>query len=473
MRIVYTLLFLTVCLTSYAQSPFAGSWSGKLQVGVTMRLVFHVKDSVGLHATMDSPDQNAFGFKADEAIVRGDSITILFNRIRGKYMALLQTINDKQQLNGKWYQSGMQFPLVMDRGEAPAPLRPQTPKAPFNYVVEDVVYTNADKSVTLGATLTKPNGSGKFPVLILITGSGQQDRDETLMSHKPFWVIADHLTKNGFAVLRVDDRGMGESRGEIWNATSDDFANDVITSMNYLKTRNDIDLKKIGLLGHSEGGLIAPIVATKTKDVAFMVLLAGPSVKGAEVLDEQRSAIMKSNGISEPVVDEIEILSRKTTNIIITAKTKEEAQATITEIIKLWMPKASSDAKEALTVTSEKQADAYANQVVSRMYVPWFRYFLQFDPAPVLVKSKCPVLAVYGSKDIQVIPSQNVEPMKQALSKSRKAKDFSIVELEGLNHLFQKCNTCTLAEYGELTQTFSEDALTVITDWLKQTVSKK
>jgi pimeloyl-ACP methyl ester carboxylesterase len=462
-----------MCFTSvYAQSQFAGDWSGKLQVGVPMRMVFHVKDSAGIHVTMDSPDQNAFGFKADQAIIHGDSITILFNRIRGKYKALLQTVNDKQELNGFWHQSGMQFLLLMQRGESPAPLRPQTPKAPFNYVVEDVVYTNADKSVTLGGTLTRPKGNGKYPALILITGSGQQDRDETILGHKPFWVIADFLTKNGFAVLRVDDRGMGKSMGEIENVTSEDFANDVMTSIHYLKTRSDIELKKIGLIGHSEGGMIAPMVAAKTKDVAFMVLVAGPAVKGDEVLNEQRVAILNASGINLTAVREIDVLSRKITQLVIDSKTKEEALVRGEGEIKQWASSAGSEAKAALNITSDDQAKAYATQTINQMYVPWFRYFLQYDPAPVLEKSKCPVLALYGEKDIQVIPSQNSEPMKRILGKSRKTGEFEVVEIKGVNHLFQKCNSCTLAEYGELTETFSEEALHVITDWVKQVTKK-
>ncbi len=473
MRFICLLSFFVMCFTSvYAQSQFAGDWSGKLQVGVPMRMVFHVKDSAGIHVTMDSPDQNAFGFKADQAIIHGDSITILFNRIRGKYKALLQTVNDKQELNGFWHQSGMQFLLLMQRGESPAPLRPQTPKAPFNYVVEDVVYTNADKSVTLGGTLTRPKGNGKYPALILITGSGQQDRDETILGHKPFWVIADFLTKNGFAVLRVDDRGMGKSMGEIENVTSEDFANDVMTSIHYLKTRSDIELKKIGLIGHSEGGMIAPMVAAKTKDVAFMVLVAGPAVKGDEVLNEQRVAILNASGINLTAVREIDVLSRKITQLVIDSKTKEEALVRGEGEIKQWASSAGSEAKAALNITSDDQAKAYATQTINQMYVPWFRYFLQYDPAPVLEKSKCPVLALYGEKDIQVIPSQNSEPMKRILGKSRKTGEFEVVEIKGVNHLFQKCNSCTLAEYGELTETFSEEALHVITDWVKQVTKK-
>lgn len=473
MRIFCTLLLITSIVAVEAQSPFVGNWSGKLQVGVSMRLVFHIKDSTGIHATMDSPDQNAFGFKADNAVIHGDSITMLFNRIRGKYRALLQIENNKPQLKGTWYQGGMELPLNMERGEAPPPLRPQTPKPPFDYDVEDVVYTNADKSVTLGATLTKPNGSGKFPVIILITGSGQQDRDETILGHKPFWVIADHLTKHGFAVLRVDDRGMGKSTGMSPDVTSQDFADDVIASINYLKTRTDIDVKKIGLLGHSEGGMIAPMVAAKTKDVAFMILLAGPAVKGIEVINEQQVAIQKASGMNEAVIRELDLASRKLRQIVVKAKTKEDAVAQVDVLLTTWLSTASDAAKAVLAVSSDEKKRKFVESTVNQLYSPWYRYFLQYDPAPALEKSNCPVLAIFGEKDLQVLSSQNMEPMKRILAKSRKPANFSVVEIRGANHLFQTCKACTIPEYGELTETISEETLTVISDWLRQTVVNK
>jgi pimeloyl-ACP methyl ester carboxylesterase len=472
MRIIFALLVSVAFAGVNAQNPFAGDWSGKLEVGVSMRLVLHIKDSTGIHATMDSPDQKAFGFKADNTIITGDSIKIFFNRIGGKYVAVIELKGDEPKLNGTWYQGGMQFPLSMERGVAPALQRPQTPKPPFNYAVEDVVYTNADKSVTLGGTITRPTATGKYPAIILITGSGQQDRDETILSHKPFWVIADHLTKNGFAVLRVDDRGMGKSKGELENVTSQDFANDVITSINYLKTRSDIDLKKIGLIGHSEGGMIAPMVAAKTKDVAFMVLLAGPAVRGDEVINEQRVAIMKASGTDSVVVREIDAIGRKIMGIVMDSKTKDEALLKAESATRQWASAARSDSKAVLNITSDDKIKTYVSQSINQLYVPWFRYFLQYDPAPALERSKCQVLAMYGEKDIQVIPSQNSEPMKRILSKSRKAGEFRVVEMKGLNHLFQKCNSCSLAEYGELTETFSEEALRVITDWLKLVTKK-
>ncbi len=472
MKFTSLFLFLLMCFSAQAQSQFAGDWSGKLNVGVAMRLVLHIKDSTGIHVTMDSPDQGAFGLKASHAMVNGDSIKIFFNRIGGKYIAVLQSEAGQSKLNGTWYQGAMQLPLSMEPGVKPGNARPQTPKPPFDYKVEDVSYSNADKSVTLGATITVPKGSGKFPVLVLISGSGQQDRDETLLGHKPFWVLADHLTKNGFAVLRVDDRGTGKSTGDVANATSEDFANDVITSINYLKTRSDIDTKQIGLLGHSEGGIIAPLVASKTKDVAFMAFLAGPSVKGSDVINEQRVEILKANGVAEAIVREVDVIFREITQVVINSKTKEEALAQSEVAVTNWLAKAGSGAKAVLGIASDDAIKGFVAQTLSQMYSPWFRYFLQFDPAPVLAKTKIPVLAVFGEKDIQVLPKQNLEPMKRALAKSRKPSGFSVVEIKGVNHLFQKCNSCTITEYGELTETISEETLQILTDWLKRTVFK-
>lgn len=470
MRSVFTFFLLVTSIVSPAQSPLAGDWSGKMQAGAaSMRLVLHIKDSVGIHVSMDSPDQNAFGFKADQATITGDSITVLFTSIRGKYRSVLATENGRQQLKGVWSQGGMQLPLVLERGAGAALVRPQTPKPPFAYRVDDVTYTNTDSSVTLGATLTVPAGPGKYPAVILITGSGLQDRDETLFGHKPFWVIADHLTRNGFAVLRVDDRGVGKSTGDGANATSEDFANDVITSINYLKARPEIDVRQIGLLGHSEGGMIAPIVAAKTKDVAFMILLAGPSVKGSAVLKEQRAAIFRVSGVPEQTVSEINALYDEVTRVVIHAGTKSQALTDVEAMVKKWNTSAGTETKTILQTGSEEQVKKFADQVVKQLYSPWFKYFLQFEPAPVLAKSKCPVLALYGEKDIQVVSSQNLEPMKRILAQTRKPENFSVQEIRHVNHLFQKCTACTVAEYGELTETFSAETLALITDWLKRT----
>jgi len=247
---------------------------------------------------MDSPDQGAKGIACDKVTVDGNSINITSTMIGGSYTGSLS--EDKKTITGKFNQGGGSFDLILGKGEIPAAKpKPQTPQPPFIYHSEDVEYDNSDKSVHLSGTLTYPSSGSKFPAVILISGSGQQDRDENIMGHKPFMVIADRLTKLGFAVLRVDDRGIGKSTGEVAKASSSDFAKDVITSIEYLGKRSEIDLNRIGLMGHSEGGLIASIVAAERKDISFVVLLAGPGINGAALLAVQGEQILLKSGVSK------------------------------------------------------------------------------------------------------------------------------------------------------------------------------
>lgn len=471
--IKYTLLllFIPASLVAAAQpSKMTGDWAGSLQVNmrVQLRLVFHIKDSVQLTATLDSPDQGAFGIVCDEVITKNDSVYITIKRIRGKFYGLYVVQNDTAQLNGFWQQGPNKLPLSL-RKVLPVSLkqqRPQHPVAPFPYNVEEVQYSNKDGNVALAGTLTLPKTTAKVAAVILITGSGPQDRDETIFGHKPFWVIADALTKQGYAVLRVDDRGTGKSKGDVINATSLDFASDVLTSLDYLKTRTEINPKQIGLLGHSEGGIISALVAAKRKDVAFMVLLASPSVPGHAVIEEQGVALMKVKGVPPSVVEEFRGISRTLSQTVSQAGTKEMAREAFSNEMRKWFLAASPQAKAMLGSQTESDVVAYAGRSVDQTYNPWFRYFLQFDPAPEIKKSTCPVLALYGERDIQVIPSRNMLPMQLALKASRKGESFSVQEVKAVNHLFQHCKTCTIEEYGNLTETFATGALDLIAQWI-------
>jgi len=298
-RKILLVLFVQFAFIAFAAAQnhdkFMGTWEGKLNVGVELRIVFHILDDGrgGLASTADSPDQNAYGLVCNSTSFGGDQIKIEMLKQNAKFSGKLA---DDSTINGTFTQ-GMDVPLQLKKvvkiSEAKKSNRPQTPQPPFPYQLDSLEYDNADKTVHLGATLTYPKGNGPFPAAILITGSGQEDRDETIFGHKPFAIIADYLTRNGFAVLRVDDRGTGKSKGEVLKATSLDFANDVMTSMDYLKSRKEIDKNKIGLVGHSEGGLIASIIITKRKDVAFIISLSGPGMKGADILADQNEVIMR------------------------------------------------------------------------------------------------------------------------------------------------------------------------------------
>lgn len=338
--------------------------------------------------------------------------------------------------------------------------RPQEPKEPFNYTSEDITFINyAAANIQLAGTLTLPKNIKNPPVAILISGSGAQNRNEELMGHKPFLVLADYLTKNGIAVLRYDDRGVGESKGDFQKATTFDFATDVEAAIDYLKSRKDVDITKIGLIGHSEGGLIAPMVAYKNKDVAFIVLLAGPGVNGADILITQTRKAGELAGTPAGFLDENEKLANIIYDIIRTN--------TDNEVIKTKITNALNDYKtnNPMSVLAPYITPAMIEQQLGILKSEWLRNFIRIEPKDYLEKTMCPVLALNGSKDFQVIPEVNLEAIKNALEKAEN-KDVTIKELNGLNHLFQTAETGSLQEYNIIEETFSPMALEIIKNWI-------
>lgn len=441
------------------KAALAGTYQGKLVISptATLTIIFHVVGSANKPtATMDVPEQGAKGLAVSETIVKGNTVTFRLPGIGATYIGTRSA--DGKKVTGSFTQGGHSLPLTLTRTTATVVVvRPQTPKPPFPYRTEDVSYTNPKaEGVTIAGTLSVPPGAGPFPVVLFITGSGPQDRDETIMEHKPFAVISDYLARRGIATLRVDDRGVGKSTGDLTNATSADFAEDTRAGVEFLKGRPEIDKKQIGLLGHSEGGLIAPIVAANNPDVAFVVLLAGPGVPGKEIILEQQKAIAKSMGASEvalaknqQIAKAIVFILEKETDVV-TARRKIK---TLIDQEVLAVPIAQRD-----TVTKQLQ-NAYRPWCQ-----PWFVYFLRFDPATVLQSVSCPVLALNGSLDLQVLPKQNLAPLEAALKKG--SKDVTVRELPELNHLFQHAKTGSPVEYAMITETFSPEALTIIGDWI-------
>ena len=341
---------------------------------------------------------------------------------------------------------------------------PQTPHAPYPYDTLEVEYDNGDKSVHLAATLSYPKTGGPFTTIIMITGSGQQDRDETILGHKPFAVIADYLTQNGYAVLRVDDRGKGKSKGDLNKATSLDFANDVITSIHFAETLKQVNKNKIGLIGHSEGGFIAPIVYTKCPEISFIISLAGTGVSGADILFKQQTDPVKGL-VSAEAFAAYEKLTLGTLNLI---KDNEQLKdSALLAIIRNQFAEWKKGYSEAiLTSLNAKNAspEQYGFQVMTELR-PWFRYFIATDPAHYWSQVHCPVLILNGEKDIQVYPEQNTKAITAALINAGN-KNFKVNIFPGLNHLFQHCTICTVQEYGKLTETFSTDVLSYIKEWM-------
>lgn len=462
---------LVISLASLAQpaASYQGSWQGTLDVAGGLRIVFHIKDNGnnGLIATADSPDQSAFGLKCDTTWVAAGLLTIEMHQLNASYTAKL--VGDSA-LDGTFKQ-GAEFPLVLKKttGAQVARKRPQEPKPPFPYKSEDVEYDNASRTLHYGATITIPEGKGPFPAALLITGSGPQNRDEEIMGHKTFAVLADALTRNGFVVLRVDDRGVGKSTGQFKDATSADFADDARASLQYLLSRPEVNKKKTGLIGHSEGGMIAPMLAASNKDIDFIILLAGPGIKIDSLMAEQNRAIFRQSAVSERSIDAYIAMYRAAYKVILSASDTAGVGARIKNQLSQWASHTDSSVLKELKLNSPESRDKIANAMVEDLQGKWYRYFMSFDPAPYLEALRCKVLALNGGKDIQVIPGSNLTGIESALKKSR-SKTYTVKELPGLNHLFQTCKTCTVAEYGQLEETFSPVALEEINNWLNKNV---
>jgi len=479
-RILMILLASAFSFHASAQyvSNYPGDWEGLLDVGVKLRIVFHIRmtDDHALKATADSPDQSAFGMKCDTAFVSDNGIIIEMRNLRASFKGKLI---DDSKITGTFTQ-GKDFPLELKRSKGPLAIhsKPQEPKGPFPYNVYEVEYDNADRSVHFGATLTVPKPepgveyikAPEYPVAILITGSGTQDRDETLFEHKPFWVIADHLTRNGFAVLRVDDRGAGKTKGGTMFPTSADFVNDVEAGIEFLKTRPDINKNKIGLIGHSEGGMIAPMVAMRRSDIDFMILLAGPGIPNSTLMVEQNQAIVGSK-VPKTALKDYMILYKSVLDIVRKAPDTATARKKATAYSLNWGLKTPQKTRDILGFQDETSLREFAKSLTDEFSLPWFHFFLNYDPQPALRATKSKVLALNGSKDVQVISKSNLAGIRLSLQKS-KSPYFEIKELPGLNHLFQHCKDCTVNEYGSLEETFSPDALQIMTDWLNKHVGR-
>ena len=449
-----------------------GAWEGALDVGgPKLRLVLKIsKEKDGsLSATMDSLDQNAMDLPVSSITLDGDNLRFEMKAIGGLYDGKLN--KERSEVAGTWRQGDNSLPLNFKRAEKksegksdetkkPEPsAKPQEPKKPYPYDEEEVSYENKAGGVKLAGALTLPRVKGPFPAVILITGSGAQDRNEALLGHKPFLVLADHLTRKGIAVLRVDDRGVGGSTGSITTSTSEDFAGDVLTGIEFLKTRKEINAKQIGLIGHSEGGLIAPMVAARSSEVAFIVLMAGPGLRGEEILYLQGALIAKANGATDEAITR----SRATQEAIFTIVKEEKDNAAAEKRIRENLPKLMEGMTEEQKKTSGSGAAVEAQ--LKMVLTPWFRYFLAYDPKAALMKVRCPVLALNGEKDLQVPPDEDLKAIDQTLSAARNP-DYKVVKLPGLNHLFQTSKTGSPLEYAEIQETISPAALDTMSNWI-------
>ncbi|MEK6255415.1 MAG: alpha/beta fold hydrolase, partial [Gemmatimonadales bacterium] len=358
--------------------------------------------------------------------------------------------DDRSTIDGSWAQGGASMPLLLARTDAEslAPNRPQEPQPPFPYEALDVEFDNLEAGIRLAGTLTIPGGDGPHPAVTLLTGSGPQDRDETVFGHRPFLVLADYLTRHGIAVLRFDDRGIGASTGDFAVATTSDFASDALAAVAFLKTRPDVDPEKIGLVGHSEGAIVAPMAANRGGDVAFAVLLASTGVNGRELLVMQAKAMNRAAGLPETVIEQRAEVQESLLDVVADAESDSVAAERARVIL----------ADAGLT------GDAAEGQIRS-LLSPWMKYFLTYDPLPELRELSIPVLALNGEKDTQVPPTENLLPVEEALREGGNP-DVTAEVLPGLNHLFQTAETGVPAEYAGIEETFSPAALEKIAAWI-------
>lgn len=465
-RIALMIITLQLGFSGFTQNSIAGDWNGLLEVqGTKLRLAFHIqKEGETLTATMDSPDQGAFDIPVQEIQFDDPVLSIKMSNLGLTYTGKVNAKFD--QIEGNFQQAGLNMPLKLQREAIEKPIvnRPQNPTEPYPYYTEEVTFDNAGADLQLAGTLSLPAKEGTYPVVILISGSGPQDRNEELLGHKPFLVLADHLTRQGIGVLRFDDRGVGSSTGDFATATSKDFATDVLAGVEYLKTRPEVKKDQIGLIGHSEGGLIAPMVAVQSKDVAYMVLLAGPGVPGADILLLQQRLIAEAGGESEAVIKTSEKLLLAVMDELEKSEDIEKSREELRGIYKEELNKLPAKDQEKMG-----DLDAFIDQQLKALTSPWFRYFLQYDPKESLENVQCPVLALNGEKDLQVDPGQNLPPIEAALKKAGN-QQYQIKELEGLNHLFQTSKTGSPSEYATIEETFAPSALEEVSKWIKEVV---
>jgi fermentation-respiration switch protein FrsA (DUF1100 family) len=463
-RLVASTVLVAVPAILPAQQPtdarFLGTWEGAFHTGTgVLHLGLTVtRDVAGaLAGEMVSVDQNNARFPV-VLTIHGDT---LLARNVALGLLLTQAVNTAgDALHGTLEQAGAALPFDMARvhamSEPVAHARPQTPQPPFPYHDQSVVVQSVD-GVTLAGTLTIPDGAGPFPAVVFVTGSGPQDRNETLLGHKPFLVIADHLARHGIASLRYDDRGVAQSTGSFKSATSADFANDAEAAVHFLMRQPGIDARHVGIIGHSEGGLIGPMVAARSHDVAFVVMLAGTGIPGDSILALQGRLIAEANGMSPEDAAQAAALNARLFAAIGASHDSADAAVRARAVVRSATDTLPVERRAAVTKTFESSLPALLS--------PWMRMFLAYDPRPALRRVTVPVLAMNGTHDLQVPYRENLPAIEAALEAGGN-RDYRIVPMPGLNHLFQTAPTGNPSEYEALTETFAPAALDLLTTWI-------
>jgi pimeloyl-ACP methyl ester carboxylesterase len=446
---------------SSATVSLEGQWEGPIKVaGQELGTIVKFQGSGGtLKAWLDIPAQSVKDTVLEKVSLQGSKLH--FEAFGGPRNAVWDgELQTDGTIVGKFTQSTYEGTFTLKR----MAMAQATPTAEVPYKQEEVVFKNS--TVTLGGTLTTPRSGGPFPVVVLISGSGQQNRDEEIYGFKPFALIADHFTRNGIAVLRYDDRGIGASTGDTANATSADFTGDVAAAVSFLKTRTDINPKQIGLLGHSEGGIIAPMVATSSNDIAYLILFAGPGVPGKAILERQSADILKANGASQAIIDKQLSDLKRSIEVMQTGQGLAEMEADVRAEVRKQIETLPEAQRKALGDTDKAIEDAVQTQM-SLVKNPWMKFFVTYDPAPALEKVQVPVLAIFGGKDLQVAAEPNEQAIKAAFARGKNTHATTKTYPEA-NHLFQPATTGSPAEYANL-KTFVPGLLDDTVKWIKDT----
>lgn len=470
---VSALLWLVLCLgAGFAVAAAAedandapraeGTWQGTLEFsGQRLRLAAHIRRGAGgmLTGTLDSIDQRATGLPLDAVNVTEDVLSFQVTQIGARYAG---NFYGADTIRGVWSQGLNSVPLILQRDDdVPVARRPQDPVPPLPYEQLQVIYDSVP-GVRLAGTLTVPRGRGPFPAVVLITGSGPQDRDETLAGHRPFYVISDALTRRGMAVLRTDDRGVGQSTGDYASATTADFAQDALAGVRFLLQQPQIDATRIGLIGHSEGAIVAPLAASldvpEARHIIFVVMLAGTGVPLGDVLLEQQRLLLQSQRLDPAAVAASDAVLKRMIEIASTENDSSRAADAMREALRSYAAR--------LPEPLRAQVGGQQEARIAQMNSPWMRWILRYDPAATLRKLRVPVLALFGSRDLQAPPLQNVPPIKAAL----RSPDSEVLVLRNLNHLFQTARTGSIAEYAQLEETFNPVALKIVGDWVLERV---
>lgn len=479
-------LFLALCL---AVDPIPGAlpapqsipddgyalreaWVGSLRFGpfeAVLQFRIEANGAGETRAFFDSVTEKRTGFDAQWR-VEDDELCFDVARVGATFRGRMDA--ERTRAVGRFVQGGQDRPITLERRtgvyepEFTWEKRPQRPLPPFPYSAEEIEFENVLDGLRLAGTLTLPAGEGRHPALVLVSGSGPQDRDETLMEHKPFLVLADHLGRHGIAVLRYDDRGTAASGGDFASATTEDFARDAAAAFDFLRAHPRIDPARIGLVGHSEGGLVVPMVAAERDDVALLVLLAATGLPGASISREQAVSLARAEG-----ADEAGVRMRQTvTSAVVTiveeaspsAALEVDIERAVSELV-AGLPEAQRDAARAAAPEFRALLPTYAS--------PWFRYFVRHDPRRVLRRVRCPVLALCGSKDVQVESARNLPEIERALAEGGNV-EHEVLELSGLNHMFQACESGAISEYLSIQETFNPVALETIERWVRARLAR-